>query len=117
MNVRKGRQTTEFWVGILVAIAITIWPDFPKEAFAVLATWVTARIMQKTLGRSVPAKRAWHTSEFWLSIVFTIAQSVCQDLGWDVPWQSIIPVVLMILGRAGIKVTKDWQIGKPITGG
>jgi len=114
MTIKSGWKTTEFWMAVLAGVLVSVWSDFPKESFAVLIAWVMARIGEKTLGPGIPKKPTWRTTEFWVSISFVIAQNICLQLGLNVPWETIIPIIIAILGRVGIKVSKDFQIAKPV---
>ena len=109
--MRTGWKTTEFvtlGVTILTAIFNGLgWVNFPAESFTVVLVWMIARIGEKTLG-SVDAngKRAWQTSEFWVSI---IVAGVCYVFP-DVNQELIYTAYAWIVGRPLVKVTKNFNI-------
>jgi len=108
--MRSGIKTVEFWAGVAATVLYAVWPDFPKEAFMAVILWVAARCGQKALGEVATAekKRSWFTSEFWLTIAFTIAKSIFKEL----PAELFTGVLAWLFGRTGVKVLKDFAIGK-----
>jgi len=103
--VKAGVKTTELWVGVISTILLVVWPDFPKDAFFAIATWVVARSGQKMFGfvDPVSGKPAWQTSEFWLTIVYSLLVTVFPDM----PADSLYAVQGWIVARTGVKVVQD----------
>lgn len=110
---RAGIKTTEFWVTLIATLIATaqtfIWPDspFPKEGFMALILWVGARIGQKTLGPTdTGGKRAWQTTDFWLTIVFSVVSYFIPSIPSDI----FNMVAVYIIGRPLVAIAKDANI-------
>lgn len=107
--MRNGRKTTELWVGVLATIAVgfqqALWPDapLPKEAFITLVVWVVGRMGSKALTEKAGTKRAWKTSEFWVTMLFTVVRSVYPEL----PPVVETFVWTYILGRPAVKALPE----------
>lgn len=108
--MRNGIKTTEFWIGLVAAILMSLqkalFPDspFPQEAFMTVATWIAARIGEKTLTKaSEQGKRAWQTSEFWIAIGFSVFKFVFPSIPDDVFYTAMT----FIIGRPLIKTAKN----------
>lgn len=107
--LKNGWKTTEFWVALAATVLLTVqqalWPDnpFPKTEFAVLVTWIIARLGEKTLGPvDAEGKRAWQTSEFWVAIGFTFIRQFI-----DLPENVVNLVYAWVIGRPAVKVAKN----------
>lgn len=101
---KPGWQTTEFWTIITTLLALIAkalgWIDFPIATLVIVVQWVAGRGLEKALAPSnTKGKRAWQTSEFWLSLlgggIFTIFPTL--------PIEAIFGLSAYLAGRAGIK--------------
>jgi len=102
MNVKDGYKTVEFWMLIVSTILVTFIPDFPKESFIALAGWAGLRSTQKFFGIVDPAgKPSWKTTEFWVTIAYTITNSIFPDI----PQEALIGVLGWTGVRTGVKLT------------
>jgi hypothetical protein len=124
--VRKGIKTTEFWLGIGVAIVGVIqrwvWPDdpIPKESFIPIITWIAARFGEKALSEFV-TKRPWKTTEFWVALGFAVARYIFPNIPETYLWMA----QTYIVGRPIMKATEGFGLvgprnrttGPQITGG
>ena len=100
VNMRDGWKTTEFWIIAVATILTTmqeiIWPEhpFPKEQLIAIGIWIAGRTTEKIkVGEN--GKRAWNTSEFWVTMLVTIATYLFPQ----VPLETIY----MALGWVGIR--------------
>jgi hypothetical protein len=108
--MRTGIKTTEFWVGLIGAVLLVIqqqlFPEhpFPAEAFYAFGIWIGARFAEKafTNGKGV-LKRAWKTSEFWVTLAVSTAKYLFPDLSPEI----VNFVYMYILGRPALKVGKS----------
>lgn len=102
MNIRSAILTTEFWIGLATAVIMAVFPDFPQEAAIALFGWVAMRAAQKSFGlEGVDGKRAWQTSEFYVSIGVAIAKTLFPEI----PPETIYAVLGIVGLRTGVKVT------------
>lgn len=114
MTIKDGYKTSEFWIAIISGICFAIFPDFPKESFMAVAFWIVARSGQKFFGLVDPKtdKASWQTSEFWITIVFSIINTVFPDI----PQEALYSVMVWTFARVGIKITtkvKSEKVSKP----
>ena len=98
-TARTGIKTTELWVTVIAGILIAVWPDFPSESFFVLVGWATTRVISKISAPASGVKRAWMSSEFWLSILYAVGASLT-----ELPTESLVAVLGWAGARAGIKI-------------
>lgn len=109
--MRSGIKSTEFWLGLAISLAIGIqkyfWPDhpFPQEQFAVLITWIGSRLAEKTISATT-TKRAWQTTEFWLTIGYSIVSYFVPGL----PPELAVGVGLYTVGRGVSKGSGQRQV-------
>ena len=47
MKLTAGFKSTEFWLAIVTALALALWPDFPPEALYPVAAYVVSRGLAK----------------------------------------------------------------------
>jgi hypothetical protein len=104
---KKGIKTVEFWVSLVCLGGPILFPNFPKEAFVALGGWVISRAAQKSFGTVDPitGEKSWETSEFWLSIVYSVVVSVFPD----VPQESLVAVLGWSGCRTGVKVFQNYK--------
>lgn len=103
-----GFKTREFWLMVFSMIAVTIWPDLPKENFAAIAVWIVGRTGQKAFGfQDEFGKNKWLSSEFLLSIGVGILGVIFPDI----PKEAIIGAIgwttLRTTKKVGEAVRKD----------
>lgn len=101
---KSGVKTTELWVmagGLLGIVATHLGlVDFPAASLILVVQWALGRGLEKFLAPvGSEGKRAWQTSEFWLSVgaggLFAAFP--------DAPTESIALVTAYLATRIGIK--------------
>lgn len=98
MNLKDGYKTVEFWLMLVSTAIISFVPDFPQESFLALVGWAGFRTSQKFFGVvDSTGKPSWKTTEFWVTIVYAIANSIFPDM----PQEALIAV----LGWSGLRTT------------
>ena len=102
--MRKGKHTTELWVGavgaLIVGIQQAFFPEhpFPLEAFTTTGVWLVMRMGEKVF--IDPENRPWKSTEFWLGLGFPVVK---------VFWPEMPPMFetfafTYLVGRPAIKV-------------
>lgn len=111
MKLRAGLKTTEFWIGVFLAVIGVVqrwvWPEdpIPNESFVAVLTWVGARFGEKALSDLV-IKRPWQTTEFWVAIAFAIARFALPDI----PDAVLYMAQTYIVGRPIVKATEGFGL-------
>ena len=114
--MRPGKKTTEAWmvgvVTILSMIQEIFWPNspFPKEQVMAVLAWVLARATEKgVVGET--EKRAWQTTEFWMTAVAVIITYVANTF-FGVPIAVVQALLGTIAGYMGIRIYNKILTGK-----
>ena len=92
--MRSGLKTTEFWLTGLAGLLATFLPDFPQESLLAVGSWVAARGVQKGFGLP-DGKRAWLTTEFWLSTGLSAVMVIFPDF----PKEPLIALIAYLGSR------------------
>jgi hypothetical protein len=96
--MRSGLKTTEFWLTGLAGLLATFLPDFPQESLLAVGSWVAARGVQKGFGLA-DGKRAWLTTEFWLSSGLSAMMIIFPDF----PKEPVIGLIAYLASRIAAK--------------
>lgn len=110
--MRKSIKTTEFWIGLITAVLMAVFPDFPKESGLAVLSWIVMRSGQKYFGiEDKDGKRAWQTSEMWVSIGYAAARYFLPDLPEGLLWSVMGWAGL----RTGVKLVTPTTTATPTT--
>ncbi len=103
MNIKDGLKTVEFWIIPITTLLSVLLPEFPKEALIALYSWAGIRSTQKFFGMvdSKTGKRSWATSEFWLTLAYSIAVTIFPGI----PAEALVGVITWGALRTGVKWT------------
>lgn len=103
MKIKAGYKSVELWAGLLSTVLFSIFPAFSQSAFLSIISWVGGRSAQKMFGLVDPLidKASWQTSEFWVSIAYSILVTIFPDI----PQEALYVVMGWITSRTMIKLT------------